>query len=137
MKIERLTKFIHEYQARVQEAVSLFVTHQQINPIYWHQEDLTQIGFIDEEETIEYFFHGIGCLVKLPSGPVDWDFGYGDRHDGFDVWRLRHFAETGTADFPEFAHEQILKAVFAKAVSQGIVKQLHQEHYDNLYYFVE
>lgn len=137
MEIERLKALIKEYQSRVQEAVSLFVTHKNINPIEWMQEKLPQIGFLDSEKTIKYFFHGIGCRVDLPSGPVDWDFGYGDRHDGFDVWRLWQFAKEGTRNFPEFADKDKLEAVFAEATAKGIIKKLHKEHHDDLSYFTE
>ena len=135
MSIERLEAFIKEYQSRVQEAVSLFAMHKNINPINWRQEGLPQVGFVDPSRRIKYFFHGIGCLINLPSGAVDWDFGYGERHDGFDVWRLGQFAKEGTANFPEFADEQTLDTVFAEAVSKGIVKQLYKDHHDPLYYF--
>ncbi|HEX8832863.1 MAG TPA: hypothetical protein VF719_01620 [Abditibacteriaceae bacterium] len=137
MKIDRLTALIEEYQSRGQEAVALFTTHKNINPINWRQNDLPRIGFIDPEKKVKYVFHGIGCCVHPPSGQVDWDFGYGERHDGFDIWRLWNFAEEGTKNFQEFADEQIIKATFADAVAKGLVSQRHIQHHDSLYYFTE
>jgi hypothetical protein len=135
MEIERLCALIQEYQSRVQEAVNLFGEHKNMNPLYWRSELLPRRGFIDEAQTLSYYFHGIGCQVELPSGPVDWDWGHEERIDGFDEWRLCQFAEEGTTNFPEFVDKENLEAVFAEAVSQGLIKKLYLQHHDSLYYF--
>src|SRR6185295_8225991 len=97
--LERLVSLINEYQIKVLEAADLFKKHKGIAPdelMYWRQAGLPREGFVDPEQTIEYFFHGIGCRVSLPSGEVDWDFGHDGRLDGFDAWRLGCFAEDAT-----------------------------------------
>ncbi len=135
--LEQLLKLIQEYQTRVREAASLFQEYKGMKPSSlrcWRQAGLSKEGFIDPEQRVEYFFHGIGCCVKLPNGKVDWDFGHDGRLDGFDAWRLWCFADDGTDDFPEFKRKEILDAAFREAIAQGIIHAPFRNLQDDLYY---
>ncbi|MDL2275966.1 hypothetical protein LJC22_07565 [Desulfosarcina sp. OttesenSCG-928-G10] len=44
-------------------------------------------------KTIEYSFHGVGCIVFFDDCFIDFDFGPNGRFDGFDAWRLFDFAK--------------------------------------------
>ena len=133
--IQRLMDFIHEYHVRVREAASLFQKHMElVSPMDWWQAGLPQKGFIDSAKTIEYAFHGSGCRVALPSGPVDWNFGYDGRLDGLDPWFLWEFAQDGTDNFPEFKNKKNLDEAFQAAVSQGLIDRPFGVRQDSLFY---
>jgi len=128
-------ELIREYKMRVREAAALFQQHMKIaNPMYWRQVGLSQTGFIDSEKTIEYYFHGSGCRVALPSGPVDWDFGYDGRLDGLDPWFLWEFAQKGTENFPEFRIKQNFDMAFEAAISERLIDQPFSAFQDRLFY---
>jgi len=133
--LERLLALINQYQARIQEAVSLFQKYKDLEtPVYWRLNGLERIGFIDPDKTIEYRFHGVGCWVKLPSGEIDWDFGRGDGNDGLKSWFLYMFAKYGTDDFPEFKDKALLDIAFNEAISQGILYHPDDEVVSDMYY---
>ncbi len=133
---ERFTELIFAYQTRVREALALFEQHKGITQLMdWRRNGLPRAGFVDPAQTIEYYFHGIGCCVDLPGGPVDWDFGHDGRTDGFDSWRLWQFADEGTPDFPEFKHKETLETAFAEAKAQGVICRPYRDRQDRLYYF--
>jgi hypothetical protein len=79
-------------------------------------------------------FHGSGCRVALPSGPVDWNFGYDARLDGLDPWFLWEFAQDGTDNFPKFKNKKNLDEVFQAAVSQGLIDRPFRALQDSLFY---
>lgn len=136
---ERLAELIHEYQDRVFEAVKLFEKNKGITQeelMYaWHN-GLSNEGFLDSEQSIEYYFHGIGCCVIFPNREVDWDFGYGGRIDGFDAWRLWVFAKEGTENFLEFRQKEILEIAFNEAIVKGVIYKQFKGFQDKLYYLV-
>ena len=66
-----------------------------------------------------YFKHGYGCKVRLPSGiAVDFDFGDRGQIDGFDAWRLVHFAGSRLISYG-FASENALNECFDAEVAAG------------------
>lgn len=135
--LERLLKLIYEYQARVFEAASLFEKYKSVSQTKLMRarfEGLPTDGFLDPEETIEYYFHGIGCCVTYPNIRIDWDFGNNGRIDGFDAWRLWIFATEGTDNFPEFEQKEILDKVFKEAEVQGVILTPFKNLQDRLYY---
>jgi hypothetical protein len=135
--IERFVKLIQEYQAAVLEAASLFEKYKgvtQNNLSRARFEGLPNDGFLDPEQTIEYYFHGVGCCVTYPNKMVDWDFGNNGRLDGFDAWRLWVFAKEGTNNFPEFKQQEAINKAFREAEIQGIIYKQNWVNKDNLYY---
>jgi hypothetical protein len=133
-----LIEFIREYQMRVREAALLLQTNKGLDsPMYWRQAGIEQMGFLDTERQIPYQFHGSGCRVGLPSGEVDWDFGYDGRLDGLNPWFLWCFAQEGTDNFPEFMNKVSLDEAVSAAVSQGLIHRPFMALQDNLYYLHE
>jgi len=135
--VERLLKLIHEYQAKVLEAASLFEKYKSVSQTKLMRarfEGLPTDGFLDPEKTIEYYFHGIGCCVTFSNVRVDWDFGHNGRIDGFDAWRLWIFAKEGTDSFPELKQKEVLDKVFKEAETQGIIHTPFKNFQDRLHY---
>lgn len=134
--LEQLIQLIHEYQAKVKEAVGLFERYKGLkqpqHPLEWQRAGIPQTGYLEPTGKILYFLHGQGCCVRLELGRVDWDFGSEGQIDGFEFWRLQEFAQTGTQNFPEFRDEKVLKLVFAEAESKGLIyKSDHILYYLN------
>lgn len=128
---------IHEYQANVLEAASLFEKYKGVSQgklFCARFEGLAMDGFLDPEQTIEYYFHGIGLCVTFPTHDIDWDFGYDGRLDGFDFWRLWIFAKDSTNQFPEFKEKETLERAFNEAGNLGIIHKRFKHFQDNLYY---
>jgi hypothetical protein len=134
---DRLTEFIREYQMQVREAALLLQTKLGLdNLMYWRQDKIERMGILDPERQISYEFHGSGCRVSLPSGEVDWDFGYDGRLDGLNPWFLWCFAQFG-ANFPEFKDKVTLDEAFSAAVRQGLIHRPFMAFQDDLYYLDE
>src|SRR5260221_14498715 len=92
---------ISEYQQKVSEACRLLRARFHVDGDLlraWHQKTVPDCGWLDDERSIRFRFHGIGCRVTFGHVEVDFDFGPEGRHDGFDGWRLGSFAAT----VPEF-----------------------------------
>lgn len=92
-----LRTLILDYQARVtvacrliRERLGVTIDHQ----FSWRQPGIPMQGWLDDQKTIEYMFHGIGCAVYFGTTVVDFDFGPNGRFDGFDAWRLSLFARS-------------------------------------------
>lgn len=134
----RLRDLIDEYLAAIREALALFRTHRGMDAhsvMNWRsQEGLEQIGHVDPDGTIPYFFHGIGCAVHLPDGAVDWDFGHGGRSDGFDAWRLARFARARSARFGAFTDAGTVEALLLEAEADGFVERFPDREHDRLFY---
>jgi hypothetical protein len=67
----------------------------------------------------EYSFHGGGLYAKLKGVEIDFDFGENDRIDGFDAWRLKHFAESKSDLYSMFNTEGLIQAELDKLLLAG------------------
>ena len=126
--MDALLRLVHDYQATVRAAVALFERHRGLGPPTrpdgWMTSGIPQSGTVDFEGTVRYFLHGYGCAVVWPDGTgVDWDFGDGGEIDGFDPWRLWHFARQRASHYPEFPDEDAVKRAVAAAVAAGSVRR--------------
>ncbi|PWQ94837.1 DUF6896 domain-containing protein [Leucothrix arctica] len=97
----------------------------------WRNGGLPQNGKLSEN--IEYEFHGIGCLLIFSDHKVDFDFGYGGRIDGFDLWRLSLFVESFSEKYPYYKNNDLLKRDFELSVKKRDIGKLDNPHC-NLYY---
>lgn len=64
-----------------------------------------------------YFFHGTGCRIESGDLDIDFDFGPQGRTDGFDAWRLTHYARS-----------RPLHKMFAKSEATEAALQLLVDH---------
>lgn len=125
-----LADLIRDYQAAVEKAVEL-LEHSGIprpaTPTDWLGYDIPQRGVL--VGGVNYFKHGFGCAVYLPSGSVDFDFGAEGQIDGFDLWRLTNFAGKRLKNYG-FPSEQSIKSAFQLAIESGeIVPSAYILHY--------
>jgi hypothetical protein len=118
----RLRTLIDDYLASVATAVRLLVESGFRSPSSnddWACNGAVQVGEL--KGGVKYFKHGYGCMVALPGGAVDFDFGEKGEITGFDAWRLASFAE-GKLDQYGFASEENLHLAFKLAVASGHVR---------------
>jgi hypothetical protein len=79
------------------------------------------------EGGVRYFKHGFGCLVWLPSGAVDFDFGAHGEIDQFDCCRLSDFALDRLAQYG-FADDHGLREAYRAAHQSGAIKYAEREY---------
>ena len=80
-----------------------------------------EVGSLDDRYETRFRFHGCGCAFESDRGEVDFDFGPGGRHDGFDGWRLWIFAKSRPEDYPMFQRLEIVESVLGELVTEGVV----------------
>lgn len=116
---KKLKKLISDYQASVRTAVELLQRSGIPLPVTSHGWFETSIPTRGElKGGVSYYKHGYGCLVDLPSGSVDFDFGSMGEIDGFDTWRLVKFAGSECAKYG-FETKDAIEKSFDAAVKSG------------------
>lgn len=81
----------------------------------------------------EYGFHGIGLFVEVDGVRVNFDFGQDGRYDGFDVWRLWHFAKQSPTKYPAFRSEDHVSTAMQPLIENGAVVRSSDPHDRNFY----
>lgn len=115
----QLAQLISDYQTSVRTALHLMKQSGIPLPstcVDWVETDIPLCGEL--KGAISYYKHGIGCAVRLPAGEIDFDFGEKGEIDGFDSWRLLHFAGSRLAEYG-FDTEDSPDASFKTAVKSG------------------
>lgn len=129
----RLTNLINDYQTRVREALTL-MQRSGISMPYssheWIETDLSEVSVLVDGSS--FIQHGAGCLVGLPAGEVDFDFGERGEIVGFDFWRLSRFAGDKYESYG-FSKKEEIHVCFQKAVDEKFLK--HSRHI--LYYIAD
>lgn len=116
---KKLKKIVLAYQASVRAAVELMQESGIPLPITSSDWIATEIPAHGElVGGVTYYKHGAGCLVDLPSGAVDFDFGRLGEIDGFDAWRLATFAGSEFAKYG-FETKEEIDTSFQSAVKSG------------------
>jgi hypothetical protein len=116
---KKLKKLVLAYQASVRTAVELMQQsgiRLPVNSSDWIATEIPAHGELVGGVT--YYKHGAGCLVDLPSGAVDFDFGSLGEIDGFDEWRLAKFAGSEFAKYG-FETKDEIETSFQSAVKSG------------------
>lgn len=113
---KRLNTLIYDYLQAVQAALTLMQLSGITLPktsSEWVRTDWSSISSL--KSGITYVKHGAGCLVDLPDGSVDFDFGKSGEICGFDAWRLVRFANNNWQTY-NFISSDELQNCFDKAV---------------------
>jgi len=126
---------INQYQAAVLQATDWLQQKDFSNIVL----ALERSGFIDSEYNIKYTFHGYGCLVTIGNVSVDFDFGFGGRIDGFDLWFMYDFNKLedigiSYSEITEIASELIQDETIIKS---HILLEDGTAYSDGLYYLAE
>lgn len=113
----RLATLIDDYTQAVRTALTLMKKSGIPLPYTtseWSRTNLSGIKSLIDG--IKYTSHGNGCLVELPDGDVDFDFGQLGEICGFDDWRIANFAK-GRHSTYGFATGAELRECFKHAVA--------------------
>jgi hypothetical protein len=130
---KKLKKLISDYQTSVRTAIELIYRSGISLPDTahdWVDTDICAQGEL--EGGVSYYKHGHGCLVDLPAGSVDFDFGCLGEIDGFDPWRLVKFAGSELARYGFENKDAVDRSFDAAVKSKELVSSGHI-----LYYFRE
>lgn len=93
VQIEEVQNLLDIYVSRINVALQLFIKKFKVrNPckLYW-QGLVNRTGFLDNDQKIEYSFHGSGCTIEFENGDiVSFDF-LEDDSITFDLFKLETF----------------------------------------------
>ena len=94
-------------------------------------------GFI---ENTYFKFHGSGCYFEYPNNHIDIDFGFDNRCDGFDIFRLKDFFFSIT-DKTKYntliIGDKKFEQQFEELVKANIIYNPKLEPSPHLYYFTD
>lgn len=115
--------FVEDYLHHVRKVCELFETQlgATMPRQAYRSGRIPAHGVLGDEGSIEYRFHGNGCEVFFGDVLVDFDFGPGDRVDGFDQWRLSRFVKSRADEYPELQNPVALKRAFGALKSAGLI----------------
>jgi hypothetical protein len=106
VQIEELQNLLDLYVSRINITLQLFIKKFKVkNPceLYW-QGLINRIGFLDDEQKIQYSFHGSGCTVEFDNGDIiSFDFSEDDSIT-FDLFKLEIFVSERTNASTELAN---------------------------------
>lgn len=130
MRSESILALIHQYVAAVERAAQLLIraTGSGEPLLAVRSGGFPRIGVLPDGNT--YRFHGVGCEVDLGSIAVDFDWGPGGRHGGFDAWRLARFSEQGD----DRQNGIVLQGELAALERDGLIEAPRLDPSAHLYY---
>jgi hypothetical protein len=102
----------------------------------WHDGTISQRGS-GLDRIKNYSFHGAGLYAKIGKVEVDFDFGPEDCIDGFDAWRLRHFAQSKKDMYPHFQEEKLIQSELDKLAREKRIVRLGEGPGITNYYWKE
>ncbi|MCH8518027.1 MAG: hypothetical protein LAT68_17155 [Cyclobacteriaceae bacterium] len=132
MSQESLLELIKEYLQDVDIFMSLLRKKIGDN----HPLASARHGLIQKEgllEGIKYNFHGKGCRFEKSGRTIEFDFGSGLNHEGFDLWRLGIYAHSRESDFPQYQDQKVLSDDFNSAIREGLIFKSKDELDSNFY----
>jgi hypothetical protein len=113
----RLSNLISDYLSALNSAVdSLAQSGIDIMDINYTWHGIPQQGKL--LCGVDYFMHGIGCAVYLPSGIVDFDFHTAQGYEGIDPGFLCRFSRNDPLKYGFSSNEEIIHEI-EKAVITG------------------
>ncbi|MFT3705237.1 MAG: hypothetical protein QM802_22915 [Agriterribacter sp.] len=96
------------------------------------------VGELKKYGIKRYAFHGIGLAVDFnDKTSVDFDFAFlpGQRHDGFDLWRLGKFVSSRQDKYGKYDAHKMLESDFNKLIECGIIAKPKMGFSTTLYFF--
>lgn len=141
LEICNLVDLINDYQNAVNSVINAFkVKYNRTDLITAYRQDklYSKEGDIKEHGIKQYSFHGIGLRSTFnDNSVVDFDFAFipEQRHDGFDLWRLRDFITNQPSKYEKFLDKQKLENDFNNLIEKGIIVKPDIEFSTALYFF--
>ena len=116
-----MQNLIRSYQKQVSSVVEALRRELGSNDLLadWHSGAIPQSGTLSGG--IHFSFHGVGCTATASDYLVNFDFGPGGRHDGFDAWRLWQFARSKAKDYPDLQDVDDVRREVQRLASRGVV----------------
>lgn len=143
MKSNNIITLIKDYQQTVERVMTAFQTKFNTSDLlkaYRHDKIYPQIGELKEFGIKRYAFHGIGLAITFDDyTSVDFDFAFlpEQRHDGFDIWRLKSFADSRPGKYSKYLDKEKLENDFQELVKGGLIKNPDSNFSTTLYFFTD
>lgn len=93
-------------------------------------------GSLGKGKKVRFAFHGVGCCIETDAFVLDFDFGPDDRTDGFDAWRLYHFAQSRRSMAKTSLSLEDFERVLSEFEQEGLIERPKTLPSPHLYYFV-
>lgn len=124
MKNKDLEYLIDDFLAQVKKATDLLESRfgQKCILRLWQSKEIPRRGEISGG--IDYELHGVGCRVYFPKVCVDFDYGPGERIDGFDIWRLYIYACEVPNLHSKYIDQDVLKRDFNEYINLGKIERI-------------
>lgn len=88
----------------------------------WGSKQIERCGEI--KNGVQYELHGIGCFIIFATESVNFDYGSGDRVDGFDIWRLYSYATDRPLRYKKYCDKQTLEKEFREYLSSKKIEKM-------------
>lgn len=98
----------------------------------WRSNQIQRCGDITSDA--QYELHGVGCIVHLATESVNFDYGFNNRIDGFDAWRLYIYALDRPLKYKKFCDKKILEKEFNDLILSKKIEKMSPS--DSLYILV-
>lgn len=141
LNVYTIIDLITDYQESVERVMKAFqqeFDRTDLLTAWKHDKIFTQIGSIKKHQIKRYAFHGIGLSVDFDDNTsVDFDFAFlpEERHDGFDLWRLRLFVESQPHKYQNYLDKYKLEQEFNRLIEAGIIINPDVNPSTTLYFF--
>lgn len=102
-----------------------------------NSEQIPKRGFLNQEETISYNFHGIGCLIDFGGDEINFDFDFNSgNHTGFNVWHVLEFLNSHKTQFPDLVglKPKNIQTLLDELEKEKIIRAIKQNDFSTLYY---
>lgn len=93
-------------------------------------------GTLGKDKKVKFAFHGGGCCIAAAEFVLDFDFGPNERTDGFDAWRLYHFAQSRRSTGRTSLSLEDFARALAEFEQEGLIERPETLPSPHLYYFV-
>jgi hypothetical protein len=135
---EPILKLIKDFQLSVDIGVNLlreYYKYDDDKPIIIAYRDkiVPKSAIINYKGLRSFNFHGLGCNFEFTDKEADVGFSFGPsfRHDGFNSWRLWHFARSQKNAYEDFIDIKQIEAylqqlLIAESILQDIEKLGYQ-----------
>jgi hypothetical protein len=120
-----ILELIIDFTSTVNRGVQILKEKYNVSDLLegWHNRLYEQTGKLRDLGIEFYAFHGCGLSLHFRNKKVDFDFAYVPelRHDGFDLWRLRGFAQGQPKKYNKYLDKDNLEKDFEQLLKKGII----------------
>ena len=121
---ENLEILINDFISMVESSTLIFENKFGTRDIrrLWRTKAIKRCGKVTRG--VNYELHGIGCLINLSTGSVDFDYGPNGEINGFDTWRLYNFARDRPSKHKKYCNKETIEKEFEEYINLKKIKKM-------------